>query len=102
MHMWTDIVDYPFGCGSKLHQAGTADFGPCFHLPGFHIGTVFLTHIHLGRSRAIFLRLNNTLRFKPAKHGWVDITTTVYRSGLSSSKLGPLEPFLFQLGQADP
>ena len=36
----------------KRHQAPvvvkikhkTAGFGPCFHLPGFHVGTSFLSH----------------------------------------------------------
>ena len=31
------------GYGSKLYKelGQTAGFGPCFHLPGFHFGTVF-------------------------------------------------------------
>ena len=32
---------FPFGCGSKLNSWGYAGFGPCFHLPGFHLGTSF-------------------------------------------------------------
>ena len=32
------------GYGSKLNHQGTAGFGPCFHLSGFHCGHVFLTH----------------------------------------------------------
>ena len=29
----------------KIKQGGqTAGFGPCFHLPGFHFGTGFLSH----------------------------------------------------------
>ena len=36
--LWTS------GCGSKLNRRGYAGFGPCFHLPGFHVGTVFLSH----------------------------------------------------------
>ena len=32
------------GCGSKLNRRGYAGFGPCFHLPGFHFGTGFLSH----------------------------------------------------------
>ena len=32
-----------FGCGSKLKTRGYAGFGPCFHLPGFHFGTGFLS-----------------------------------------------------------
>ena len=35
----------PGGYGSKLSQ--TAGFGPCFHLPGFHRGYLFLTHSQL-------------------------------------------------------
>ena len=37
----------PFGCGSKFNRRGYADFGPCFHLPGFHFGTGFLSHSHM-------------------------------------------------------
>ena len=33
-----------YGCGSTLNHQGTADFSPCFHLPGFHFGYLFLTH----------------------------------------------------------
>ena len=37
------------GCGSKSIHQGTAAFGPCCHLPGFHFGvTLFLTHSHMG------------------------------------------------------
>ena len=32
------------GYGSKLNHQGPAGFGPCFHLPGFHFGYIFLTH----------------------------------------------------------
>ena len=35
------------GCGSKLNRRGYAGFGPCFHLPGFHFGTGFLSHSHM-------------------------------------------------------
>ena len=32
----------------KIKQEGqTAGFGPCFHLPGFHFGTVFLSFLFL-------------------------------------------------------
>ena len=37
------------GCSSKLNRRGYAGFGPCFHLPGFHFGTVFLTHSQNGK-----------------------------------------------------
>ena len=33
------------GCGSKLNHQGTPGFNPGFHLPGFHFGYPFLTHI---------------------------------------------------------
>ena len=33
-------------CGSKSNW-GYAGFGPCFHLPGFHLDTVFLSHSHM-------------------------------------------------------
>ena len=35
------------GCRSKLNHEGTAGFSPCFHLPRFHLGYLFLTHSHL-------------------------------------------------------
>ena len=38
------FVGRAYGYGSKLHHQGTAGFGPCFHLPGFHFGNLFLTH----------------------------------------------------------
>ena len=37
----------PNGCCSKLNRRGCTGFGPCFHLPGFHFGTGFLSHSHL-------------------------------------------------------
>ena len=40
-----------FGCGSKLNRRGYADFGPCFHFPGFHFGTGFWSHSHLSSQR---------------------------------------------------
>ena len=33
--------------GSKLNHQETAGFSPCFHLPGFHFGYLFLTHSHV-------------------------------------------------------
>ena len=36
----------PPGYGSELNHQRTAGFGPCFHLPGFHLGPI-LTHCHL-------------------------------------------------------
>ena len=35
-----------YGCGSKLNRRGYAGVGPCFHLPGFHFGTGFVSHSH--------------------------------------------------------
>ena len=35
----------PCGYGSNLNQQGTTGFSPCFHLPGFHFGDLFLTHV---------------------------------------------------------
>ena len=35
------------GHGSKLNHQGTAGFGPCFHLLGFNLGYLFLTHSHV-------------------------------------------------------
>ena len=45
------------GCGSKLNRRGYAGFGPCFHLPGFHFGTGFLSHSQLvGHLIGTFMR----------------------------------------------
>ena len=35
-----------YSCGSKFRR-GYAGFGPCFHLPGFHLGYIFLSHGHI-------------------------------------------------------
>ena len=35
-------------CRTCAHHQGTADYSPCFHLPGFHFGYLFLTHSHMG------------------------------------------------------
>ena len=34
----------------KIQEGQTAGFGPCFHLPGFHFATGFLSHSHLSSS----------------------------------------------------
>ena len=49
----------PFGYGSKLNHQGTAGLSPCFHLPGFHFGYLFLTHSHFRRG------------FQPKGRGWL-------------------------------
>ena len=43
-----ELALYSRGYGSKVNHQGTADFGPCFHLPGFHLGYLFLTHSQEG------------------------------------------------------
>ena len=43
--------------GSKLNQQGTAGFGPCFRLPGFHFGYICLTHRHVTRAGGQFAPL---------------------------------------------
>ena len=40
----------PCGCGSKLIHQGTAGLSPCFHLPRFHFGYLFLTHSHVWKN----------------------------------------------------
>ena len=35
------------GMGSKLIHQGKAGSSPCFHLPGFHFGYLFLTRSHI-------------------------------------------------------
>ena len=39
-----NVGSVPNGCGAKLNRRGYAGFGPCFHLPGIHFGTGFLSH----------------------------------------------------------
>ena len=39
--------------GSKLDHQGTAGFGPCFHLQGFHFGYICLTHSHIEKQITI-------------------------------------------------
>ena len=47
-----------YGRGSKLTGRGYAGFGPCFHLPGFHFGTGFLSHSHMDVSSKLwFLKM---------------------------------------------
>ena len=41
------VYALPCWCGSILNRRGYAGFGPCFHLPGFHFGTGFLSHSHV-------------------------------------------------------
>ena len=36
-----------YGYGSKESHQETAGFSPSFHLPGFHLGYIFLTHSHI-------------------------------------------------------
>ena len=50
-HSWSCFG--PFGCGSKLNHQGLRSFCPCFHLPGLHFGTGFLSHSHLRPSLAM-------------------------------------------------
>ena len=60
------------GCGSKLNRRGYAGFGPCFHLPGFHVQYRFfepqpnewflLTEIPFGRGPQ--LRKHTLLLFR--------------------------------------
>ena len=40
------------GCGSKLNHKGATGFSPWFHLPGFHIRYLFLTHRQLENTAA--------------------------------------------------
>ena len=44
----------PNGYGSKLNHQGTAGFSPCFHLPGFHFGYIFLTHSQIRKWHLLF------------------------------------------------
>ena len=53
----------------------TAGFGPCFHLPGFHCGYVFLTHSHLCLIWALVGRGKNSAvrpaQAKPDRRGGI-------------------------------
>ena len=51
-----DAVGPSHGYGSKLNHQGTAGFGPCFHVPGFHFGHLFLTHSHI-----VYMRRTNAV-----------------------------------------
>ena len=42
MPLWQSRCGY----GSKFNHQGTTGFGLCFHLPGFHVGCLLLTHSH--------------------------------------------------------
>ena len=55
------VVKGSYGCGSKLNRRGYAGFGPCFHLPGFHFGTGFLSHSHIGPSCPLSLQKEGSL-----------------------------------------
>ena len=41
----------------------TAGFGPCFHLPGFHVGYLFLTHSSMSRSKSKVGQMSRLTRF---------------------------------------
>ena len=43
----------PSGYRSKSIHQGTAGFSPCFHSPGFLVGTGFLTHSQVGNSQQL-------------------------------------------------
>ena len=47
------------GMGQNQNQQGTAGFSPCFHLPGFRFGYLFLTHSHM--LRQLRLDVNDTI-----------------------------------------
>ena len=49
--------------GSRVNQQGTAGFSPWFHLPVFHFGYPFLTHIHFGASASFMTTLVSSVRF---------------------------------------
>ena len=50
----SSILKSPFGwVKTKAPGYGPQVFGPCFHLPGFHFGYIFLTHSH-----SVFLSLD--------------------------------------------
>ena len=42
-----------YGYGTQLNHQGTAGFSPCFHLPGFHLGYLFLTHRNMKQNQKI-------------------------------------------------
>ena len=57
------------GCGSKVISWGNAGFCPCFHLPGFHLGTGFLSHSQLCPSRFRPCRIQETAATFRSRHG---------------------------------
>ena len=61
------------GYGSQLNHQGTAGFSPWFHLPGFHLGHLFLTHSHrLSQTSSLFLLAEFEREATPRKktHGF--------------------------------
>ena len=79
----------------KIKQEGYAGVGPCFHLPGFHFGTVFLSHSHLDKS--IFTRVpwlsteKGSLRFKGChRHRQIEAATTDYHDSQAEILWGSL------------
>ena len=46
----------------KINNRGFAGFGPCFHLPGFHFGTGFLSHSHMLSGQTCCGWLRNPVR----------------------------------------
>ena len=44
------------GRGSKLNRRGYAGVGPCFHVPGFHFGTGFLSHSQMRLVVSLFTK----------------------------------------------
>ena len=52
-----------FGCGSQLNRRGCAGCGPCFELPGFHVGILFLlSHSHFSHGFLISCGCSTPLR----------------------------------------
>ena len=46
--MWVSFFGDPVGMGQNLIiRVWAAGLSPCFHLPGFHFGYIFLNHSHV-------------------------------------------------------
>ena len=60
----------------KIKQRGYAGVGPCFHLPGFHFGTGFLSHRHMSIdeqvARAVMLPLSMAM-FQACSVCWLPV-----------------------------
>ena len=62
---------FGYGYGSKLNHPATAGFSPWFHLPGLHLGYLFLSHSHMkGKSLWSAFSMEVTMSFSSLVYRW--------------------------------